>query len=209
MDTEVTASRNPCVGQYCSVEVSRTGSDPRPNRKRLLAANYFRSPSTYHSGLGRLGNLLQTFIQPLRSDRQQNPDTAERKKCLVDVGPLVVPDAQMSELIQPGERFARQPNASGPKCLCKTSRQRPLLRRDSSVSSGGWSRVGDSLPIHLPCSFFDLVTRSRPYRFSRPGAAPECGLREAGRGTRETDRRAGLASTTPSTPSTGDHKDSS
>ena len=44
----------------------------------------------------------QAILHVMRSDCQQI-HTAERKECLVDVGPFVVPDAQTTKLIQPSE----------------------------------------------------------------------------------------------------------
>ena len=67
----------------------------------------------------------------------------------MDVGPFVVPDAQPAELIQPSERPLDDP-APPPLEPVTKLRQMPLLRRDSSVSSGGWSTLRDFSGVILP-----------------------------------------------------------
>ena len=81
----------------------------------------------------------QPVIQPLCSDCQQI-HAQPREKCLVDIGSFVVPDAQTSKLIQPGERPLNDPPPP-PKTTAVPGaahgQQRQNVPRAQAVPDGG------------------------------------------------------------------------
>ena len=83
----------------------------------------------------------------------------------MDVGPFVVTDAQTSELIQPSEGSRDDP-VPPPKRACNNLPARPLLRRDSSVSSGGWTGVRQhqlsDANVDVALDHFEIKPGDRP-----------------------------------------------
>jgi ABC-type uncharacterized transport system involved in gliding motility auxiliary subunit len=102
---------------------------PRPH---LMVARSFPSAGAEDGNDGVLSEPLQ--------GTPANPRTAEREKCLVDVGPFVVPDAEPAKLIEPGkcplDHPAPLPQTAAVRGAAH-SQQRQDVTRAQAVPDGG------------------------------------------------------------------------
>jgi hypothetical protein len=121
----------------------------------------------------RQGVAVQRVIQLLQR-LPADQGTPKRKECLVDVGALVIPNAQAAKLTRPGKGATTRPTATGPsRCRSRCGAWPARARCVTSPETAPYGRrVVAAIPEHtvrpLPWSSLFAVQR-RNRRHERQG----------------------------------------